>query len=225
MMVVRLDSSELPTWIPSHQLYASQDSDTRAEMAAVIRARAQEQGAVVRKLSASEIALKKGRDESLKEARELRARSSKAPEEIRRELQILYSEILSIGGEIKAGDPSFDIAAGTYTDTCVISSSRGSTSLILYPTGNTLRDLVLRENRWKGSHALPSLGNSQPSGSQHLGATHYRPVVSSENEWVWQWDPSSDDSGVVFFSLSHESHRSADLAEQIVKNHVERIFD
>lgn len=225
MMVVRLDDSEMPTWIPSHQLYVSQGSDTRPEMAAVIRARAQEQGAVVKKLSASEIALKKSRDEYLREAREQRARSHKAPEEIRQELGVLYGEILRIVAEIKAGDANFDIAAAAHNDSCVISSSRQSASLILYPIGNTLRDLVLRENRWKGPHGLPSPSNPQPGGPHHLGATHYRPVISSDDAWVWQWEPSVDDGGVIFLNTRDELHRSADLAEQIVKNHVERIFD
>lgn len=224
MMVVKLDSSELPTWIPTHQLYASEGADSRAEMAAVIRARAREQGAVVRTLSASEIALKTARDAASQEAREQRLRSTKAPEEVREELARLYAEILRIVQEIKAGDEHFDIAAGAYGDTCVISSSRQSTALVLCPTGNTLREMVLRVNEWRGSHELPSPRNPSPSGRQHLYASHYRAVVSVDDEWVWQRDRSLDESSVIILSVYDELHRSADLAEQIVKDHVARIF-
>lgn len=225
MMIVRLDKADLPTWIPSHQLYVSESSDTRAEMAAVIRARAKEKGAVVRTLSASEVALKKARDAAAQEVREQRARSNRAPVEIRQELAALYAEILRIVSEIRAGDGGFDIAAGAHGDYCVVSSGRESTSLVLYPTGNTLREMVLRVNRWRGSHQLPSASNPQPGGSQHLDAMHYRPVVSPDDEWVWQRDQSLDGSVIIFVSPLRELQKSADLADQIVKAHVDRIFD
>jgi hypothetical protein len=224
MMVVKLDNAELPTWIPTHELYASDAADTRAEMAAVIRARAREKGAVLKTLSASELALQRSREESLQIARERRAQSHTAQSEIRTELALLYDEIQRIVSEIKLGDPDYDIVAGAHNDTCVISSSRQSTSLILYPIGNTLRDLVLRENRWQGRHPLPSPNNPQPGGTHHLGATHYVPTLSQEDEWAWKWAPNLDDGNLIFLNAEEKEYRSSDLAEAILKNHIERLF-
>jgi hypothetical protein len=194
-------------------------------MAAVIRARAREQGAVVRKLSAAEIALRKSQEQSRQDERDERARSGKAPAEVEQELARLYAHILKIVGEIKQSDASFDIAAGTHGDTCVISSAQHSVALTLIKYGNTLRDRALRVNQWKGRHALPSPSNPNPGGYIHEGATHYRPVVAPNNEWAWKWEPNFEgDSALFILSLTDDVYHSEELAEQIIKEHVEKIF-
>jgi hypothetical protein len=225
LLIVRLDRSELPTWIPTQILYVSEESETRQEMAAVIRARARERGAVVRKLTAAEIAIQKSKEQSQQAERDERARSAKAPAEIEHELARLYAHIMRIAAEIKQSDASIDIAAGTHGDTCVISSAQHSVALTLMKYGNTLRDRALRVNQWKGRHVLPSPSNPNPGGYLHEGATHYKPVVAPNNEWAWKWEPNFDgDSSVFILSLADDVHQSEELAEQIIKEYVERIF-
>ncbi|MDQ6689067.1 MAG: hypothetical protein M3Z18_00965 [Gemmatimonadota bacterium] len=224
LMVVRLDRADLPTWIPSQQLYSSEATDTRAEMAAVIRARAKERGAVVRTLTAPELALKRAKEENSKEVREQRQRANTAPGEIRAELQRLYSEIIRLVEVIRAGNSEIDIRAGFHGDNCAITSARTSVSMTLYRAGNTLRDLTLRVNDWDAPSRLPTPSDPSPGGSRHAGATHYSPVVSEHDEWAWRWEPSPDPSGVFVFSMRDETYRSAELADSIVRRHVERFF-
>jgi hypothetical protein len=224
LMVVRLDNAELPTWIPSQQLYSSEATDTRAEMAAVIRARAKERGAVVRTLTAAEIALRKAKEATAREAREQRQRSNAASEQIQSELQVLYSEIQRLVKEIHAGDPEIDIRAGFLREVCVITSSRTSVSMILFRTGNTLRDFALRVNQWDGPHRLPTPNDPSPGGSRYRRTTHYIPIVSADDEWVWRWDPNHDPDEIVVLMLQDEVYRSTELADSIVREHVERLF-
>lgn len=225
LMIVRLDNAELPTWIPSQQLYCSEATDTRAEIAAVIRARAKERGAVVRTLTAPELALKRAKEVNSKEVREQRQRANTAPNEIRAELQRLYSEIIRLVEVIRVGNSEIDIRAGFHGDSCAISSARISVSMILYRAGNTLRDLTLRVNDWDAPSRLPTPNDPNPGGSRHAGATHYSPVVSEHDEWVWQWEGNPDsESTLIWLSASSDSYRSAELADAIVRRHVERLF-
>src|SRR5688572_24431551 len=60
-MVIRLDDSEVPPWVPERHLYSSASSDSPTEMVAIVRARAREEGAVVRKLSAAEASIERAR--------------------------------------------------------------------------------------------------------------------------------------------------------------------
>jgi hypothetical protein len=111
-MLVRLDSSELPKWVPPNQLYASTASESYAEIAAVIRARAREQGAVVRKPSAVEIAIQRSKESD--RARQLAdlERSQGAAAEIGAEACRLFAELERLASEIRAAAPSYPLRTG-----------------------------------------------------------------------------------------------------------------
>ena len=223
-MIVRLDeAATLRKWMPTYHLFAS-ENDTRDEQAAIIRARSRELGAIVRTLSPSEKALERIRAENAARSREERMHSAHARSEIDEELRTLFSQLVNAANEINAAQPTLQLKAG-HTDTACVISDRRSVSLYLQPVGNTLRERVLRVNWWNAPHELPNVRTPPYSGNRHAGADIYKPIVSEEDEWVWEWDPKFEQQPGFRSFLPTYVYRTPQLVDAIIEKLMERIFD
>lgn len=225
-MVVRLDESELPSWVPVYQLYSSEKWDTRDQTAAVIRARALERGAIVRALTAAEIAVQRARETAAARAREQRMRSPEGQREVLAEVQGIFSQIEASVQQMRDEDSGIPIQAGYYGNVCVITGGGATTTLSLQALASPRPGVILREEQFEGDAMLPTAFFSHPVGRRELDTSHYRATLSTDNEWVWYWDPDLDGaSSVVFLSSgTREQRRSSEFAEYVLRRHVERVY-
>lgn len=198
-MAVLLDDSELPTWIPSQYLYASTAADTVQEMAAVIRARARETGAVIRKESMIDAALKRTAEARAAQARKERENSRNAIEEITASATTLFEAIAELVRQIKERDPAYPLAQGHLRDRCVVSGGGMATGIALYLSGvvRSPHNFILSVNDWGADHHLPTPQQPDPGGHRLIGSTHYSPTVLKNDEWGWRWEPNAESGGIV----------------------------
>jgi len=227
-MVLRLDEAPMPTWVPDTHLYASTGTESHSDLLAVIRVRARQQGASLAPATAAEFALREKRTRDAKLARDQRANSHHAVEEIRDELTVLFAEITRIVNEIKAGDPTFDIQVGAAGDQCAIASEDFSTSLVwIQPIRSALSHARLRVNDWRSRVRLPTPSDPRAAGVNCLSAVHYTPSISEDETWIWRWSPELDEpaggGGLVLISTGlREAYSTKELANHLVKRHVRK---
>lgn len=223
-MLVALDSAPHPAWVPASHLYASIETESRDEIAAIIRARAREQGAVSRKDSAAEFALRQKRAQDAARRRDDRFQSSAAIQEVRAEVERLFADIARTLDEIRASDSTIDVDYGKSSSECGIARPDRSVSLAWQqPSANSLRGAHLRVNYWKSRIRVPGRGQSA-AGSLWDYAVGYVPHLSDSDEWVWRHDPNAvpddDDDGLLVINLSHsdEIYSSHEMAENVVRH-------
>lgn len=221
-LLVTLEDAELPRWVPETHLYASTSSDTHLELLTVIKLRAREQGAVLRKENAVEYAIRLKRERDAAGAREERARSFAAVGEVQQEVKRLFQHLIDAVEALKISDPTIDVEAGATELECAVAGPLFSISLTWHQqTSNTLRDAWLRVNEWRGRVKLPS-AETHSAGPGWYQALHYVPAISEEDEWVWQHNPSMDDnrrheSLVIFDFGEPESFRTHEFGEHLLR--------
>lgn len=128
-VIVSLDRSERPLWVPKSHLYASTDSETTSDILAIIRARAREEGATIRRATVAEAVLEERVRQEAKRAREERATSHRGLEEVQAEVVTLFAVIGQLVGEVNAADPTIVTVFGANGQECAIASSHFSTSV------------------------------------------------------------------------------------------------
>lgn len=227
-LAVRLDDAELPSWIPHQHLYVSAATEKSAvEMAAVIRARAREVGAVVIRESAADVAIERAATARASSTRVERERSHAAIAEIETAATELFENIVAVVQRIRTKEPSYPIEAGYHRGRCMITGGGVSTSIALYQSGSvdSPHHFVLTVGDWRGNGRIPTPSDGEPRGQVHMGNSHYSPRLSKSDEWVWRWEPNVEDGGVLFLSVREDVHRSAELADSIVNRHTSRLFE
>lgn len=232
-LVIKLDDSELPLWIPDTHLYLSVANESRFELTAVIRLRARERGAILKSESPLDVATRLKREQDAKKRREERQSSSNAVDEVKVEVRKLFAEMVRLVNAVKAGEPAIDIDAATYEQQCGITSSKASISLRWTQRyTNTLNEARLRVNHWAGRIRLPRGAADDVGGGAWERAIHYTPELSHQDEWVWRYNSSlddygrdDDDGGFIFVDLSPgETYRSLELADHLVRRYLERVL-
>jgi hypothetical protein len=231
-IVVRLDDEveALPKWIPENHLCASVPSDGIDGVAAVIRARAREKGAILRKESAAEYALRQKEQREAAAERESIENSARGVEEATQEVATLFDEMRRILEEIKAADPKIDLTFGESKDEFGMSSRNGSMSAVWEVRQmNTLRDSYLRVNSWDGRIQTPS-STRRAAGSDWSGAIGYRPSLSETGTWVWRSDSGLDkhppsDFITINGSKIGDPYLTTELADFLVHEQLKRLYE
>ncbi len=230
-LVIKLDDSELPSWVPDTHIYVSTAADSHADIIAVIRYRARQQGAVLRRENSLDVAQRLRREQHAKQRREQRQGSSSAVNEVGEQVQTLFKEIVRLVDRIRSSDPAIEIDAASRDNECGVTRHNGSLSLVwLQPYGNNLNESRLRVNDWGSRIVLPRNPAERTGGPKWDGARHYRPELSEDDEWIWRYDSSldeypGDDGSVVFFDFSPgETYRTSELADHLLKRYFERVL-
>lgn len=227
-LVVRLDDADLPVWVPDTHLYASTSTESNSDILAVIRVRARQKGATLRTESPQELALRLTRAQAARKCREDHQRSPAGAREVRAEVAALFTEIVRLADAIRATVPEIDLDAGTNGEECAVASSRGSISLAWQQgDDSTLDDACLRVNHWNARVRIPRRPSEGAAGLGWHHAEHYMPELSDGDVWVWRYasqldDYGGDDGGLVVLGGSPgEARRTADLADYLVRSHLE----
>ena len=225
-MVVRLDNSPLPLWVPATHLYASTSTDSMSDILAVIRARARQEGAAIRRETVAEYAIARKRARDSERTRREREQSNQGVEQVVEEVTNLIHCIRDLVQEVSASDPDISVSFGAARTECALASPGFSTSVVwMQPHGNTLRNARLVVNDWGGRLKVPDHAVARSSGANWRGATHFVPRVSESDEWVWREAPELDEADVRptamwFFQLRGEhEYRTAELADHLVRRH------
>jgi hypothetical protein len=223
-MVVRLDDSAPREWIPPiFHLWTDAREETRDTIAGVIRARAREQGAVTRAETASELAMRKSREEAARQAREDHERSYAAVGEVEQERGVLFAAIRRVVKAVQRDAPDLEFSTEDNGVTIAVASPRGSTSLAWYQRArNNVTGSGFKLDDWSGSYSLPGRG-PYFGGSGHLGTTYYVPSLSESNEWTWCHAPNFVDSP-IYTRPTGDRYRPDEFAEYIVQRILRRIF-
>jgi hypothetical protein len=223
-IVVCLDKADLPAWVPESHQYLSINNESHDEMLTIIRYRARQEGAVLRKLTVAEAVLEQKRLGDAREEREQRRESAQGLREVQEQVEYLFAEMDRHVAEVTASDPNIRAEFGAIANECAIASPQFSTSVNwLQPYGNTLRLARLRINDWRGRVRVPK-GLTQTAGPGWKGASHFVPELSDSRGWVWKRAPELDDggreSGLVFFGLGdNKDYSTPALAEHLVLRH------
>jgi hypothetical protein len=228
-MVVRLDDTDLPAWVPDTHLYASIETDSEDEIVGIIRARARQEGAAARPETAAEFAVRRSREQAAARAREERAASHKAVAEVRAEVSRLYAEMDRILTAIKSADPSIEFQYGGGELGFGIAAARRSIHVSWESQhDNTIRDSCLFVHDWAGRIRLPT-SLVEAAGSNWKGARAYVPQLSAGDQWEWRREPSRDASRssalVIVGGTKSEVHSSSALADKIVRRFFEGLSD
>lgn len=211
-MIVRLDDAELRQWVPATHIYASTAIETTEQIVGVIRILARQQGAVLRRESAAEHVLNQKRAADAAQQRAVKAASKEACKEVHECLTALFEEITRIIEEIKQGDPSIRVIAKRQGSALGLEGPQISTSLEWHqPSINSLQSaaLYVKELTSQGAYVL-----AKSQG-------YYVPELSSENKWVWVYQPSND-GGMFFLNLRKSHYSTMELADHIVRQHFKR---
>lgn len=226
-MVINLEETEPPLWVPETHLYASTSTESHADLIAIIRVRARQQGATLRTETAVEYGIRRKRDQNAAATREKRRRSPAAVAELRAEIDSLFGQIKEAATSLKDSDSTIDIDAGSFEFDCAITSPWFSISLQWkQPLSNTILNAMLRVNFWKGPVKVPSV-NQQSAGASWDRAIHYVPQISKHDEWVWRHDPSHNvnhygDRGIIFLRASADAFRTQELADHLLRRFFEK---
>jgi hypothetical protein len=210
---------------PNFHLWTHARDESRDAVTAVIRARAREQGAVVRTETAAELALRKAREAQAAHERHWRERGPNAVAEVRTEVETIFGEIGRILERIHAGGVA-DSRTAWYGNICGITSGAISTSLVwMQRAANNVQGSLLRVNEWDAPLHLPGPQNPQGGGRNHIGAVHFAPTISPDDLWVWRHEREHDEgSGVGWLRDADTLYRAPTLADVIVRRHVERVY-
>jgi hypothetical protein len=222
-MVVQLDKSEVPTWVPDSHLLTNIESETPDEIATIIAFRARQEGAVIRRATVAEYVVQAKEKATAELARQQRQESYQGMEEVCKEVKLLFAEIGRLVAEVKAADPEIDADFGANMGECAISSGRFSTSVAwLQRFGNNLHDARLRVNDWESRVRVPN-GPKETAGPGWKRASHYAPKVADNDAWVWRLAPEYDDrreAALIFMGApSRKEYSTTDLADYLVRRH------
>jgi hypothetical protein len=226
-MVVRLDDSQLPTWVPATHLYASTATDSEEVIVGIIRSRARQEGADVRPETAADFALRQKRQQDASDAREQRAKSTAAVREVRAEVSLLFEEMERILTEIKASDPSMRFEHRGAGEEFGI--TRGQRSVHVgwqVQWDNTIIGSRLLVHEWAGPIRLPGGAGVSVAGQNWRGASAFVPQVSVADQWEWRREPSLDIERsssrlITVGRTGEETYSTLRLADRIVRGFFE----
>ncbi len=230
-VVIRLDDSDLPRWVPDTHMYASTNTENHSDLLAVIKVRARQQGATLRTETAVEYGIRRKKSQDATAAREERLASDAAVGEVRDEVKRLFQHLIDAIESLKSADPTVDVEVGCSGLECAIAGPRFSTSLTWQqPVQNSLGSARLRVNRWDARVNVPSEADGRTTGGGWDGAVHYVPTISEDDEWAWEYkssldDDPYDDGSVIFIGFSDpESRRTTELGEYLLRRFFEKNF-
>jgi hypothetical protein len=225
-MLIKFDDAPPPEWVPEFYIYADWRVDSPESIAGAIRSKAREQGAVVRVETAVDVARRQARESAARRNREDRARSYDAVAEVHAEIETLFLEIRHLVEELRTGDPPIDIAFGAHLTRGTI-VSRVSTSIVWQErVSNNITGSLLRVAEWDDRIEPPSSRNPFGSGGTRFrSASHFEPLLSEADEWVWRFKFINDeDSPIAVLWTTDTIYRTPELADYIVRSHCERIY-
>lgn len=229
-LVIRLDDSDLPPWVPATHMYTSTKSDTHSELLRIIKVLARQQGATLKKETAVEYGVRRKKKLDAATVRAEKLASYAAVGEVCDEVKRLFQHLIDAIESLKCTDPTADIEAGASGFECAIAGPRFSVSLVWQqPAQNTLSDARLRVGEWRDRVRVPSEADGRTTGPGWDGAIHYIPTISEDDEWVWVHNSSLDDdrygSHLIVFDFSEpEGFRTTDLGEHLLLQFFEKNF-
>ena len=211
IIVIMLDSSTPPAWLPEGNIRINYSLYGFEQTVGAIKARAQEEGALVHKQSPKELAAVLRAQDEFAQKRAAILASATSIEEATQLVRILFSEIERHVGEIKAEVPALSIVVVSNNDQCVIRSSSGrarSTSItwnVRY--GNSLNDSNLHIYECTGTILLHGeIGVTIGERSKEVNEEELQ-IDYSAHGWCWK---TSDNKYLT----------SAQLAEKIMSQHL-----
>jgi hypothetical protein len=222
-MVVKLDASDLREWVPRFHIYMTDGSDTREQMTAVIRARAQEVGAEIRPLTAVEVAQSEMHAKRTQEKRRELYGSIEGVKSATVQLALLRELIKAKVGEIVTAEPGLDMKVEVDRNLATFIVSPRATTTVWIEAGptNSLEGWSLVVDHHNGRLPMPSANYPYGTGSVKIVKTEtFEPAITDGLELRWQLrnpktlklgdgPPAGGVSGAV-------------LVEDILKGHLRR---
>jgi hypothetical protein len=223
-MLVRLEQAELREWIPPQHLYVDPDHYSFEQIIAVIRARAAEVGAEVRRESAAQAALRQQKETNAKVARADRLRSTAAIRQIDAELTELFRAIESEVLEVAQNSPSeLNVTVRIAGRTCVISGPLSASLRFRPQYSNHIVGAILDVVEWRGFAHMP-YGDGNVMGGAFLGRTCYEVAIGDDDEWIWNERPDLNEPRSSLFRTSERHFTRRQMIDTVVGDYFARLF-
>ena len=224
-MMVRLDDAPIRDWMPQQHLYVSFDDFTTNEIAAVVKARAGEVGAEVKRESAAQAAIRQGREAKARQEREIRYKSAAAVTEVRAELRALYERIwFQVKEVVEESSEKLGVTCEYGDWGCLISSPTTSSTLVYRQrASNHVEGAFLRVAQYDGP-AIRVPGDIV-GGGRFVSGESFSPHVSDEDRWIWRATRDLEDGPIILISITTDEYSRAEFADLIVGRFFSRLFE